>query len=185
MTAAGEQPRVLIVDDEERVANTYELRLREGYETATALGGEEALERVDESYDVVLLDRRMPKITGDEVLEEIRQRGLDCRVVMLTAVDPDFDITDIDVDDYIVKPVDREELHDVVERALTISEYNEQMQELSSLKLKRNVLEVEMNDHELEESRKYQTLIREIETLEGEIEQMESALDLDHVDLYL
>lgn len=185
MTAAGEQPRVLIVDDEERVADTYELRLREGYETATALGGEEALERVDESYDVVLLDRRMPKITGDEVLEEIRQRGLDCRVVMLTAVDPDFDITDIDVDDYIVKPVDREELHDVVERALTISEYNEQMQKLSSLKLKRNVLEVEMNDHELEESRKYQTLIGEIETLEGEIEQMESALDLDHVDLYL
>jgi len=185
VTAAGEQPRVLIVDDEERVADTYELRLREGYETATALGGEEALERVDESYDVVLLDRRMPKITGDEVLEEIRQRGLDCRVVMLTAVDPDFDITDIDVDDYIVKPVDREELHDVVERALTISKYNEQMQELSSLKLKRNVLEVEMNDHELEESRKYQTLIGEIETLEGEIEQMESALDLDHVDLYL
>lgn len=185
MTAVGEDPRVLIVDDEERVANTYELRLQDQYDTTVALSGGEALDVVDESYDVVLLDRRMPEMTGDEVLEEIRQRGLECRVVMLTAVDPDFDITEMDIDDYVVKPVDKDEIRTVVDRALTISEYNEQMQELSSLKLKRNVLEVEMNDHELEESRKYQHLIEEIEEMEAEIEEMEATLDLDQVDLYL
>jgi len=185
VTAAGDEPSILIVDDEERVADTYHLRLRGAYDTTVAHGGQEALETVDETFDVVLLDRRMPGMSGDEVLEEIRSRGLDCRVVMLTAVDPEFEVAEMDVDDYVVKPVDKEQLRSVVERALTISEYNDQRQRLSSLKLKRNVLEVEMDDHELTDSPKYQQLIGEIEALDQEIEEMEDALDLDQVDLYL
>jgi len=185
VTAATDTPRVLVVDDEERVANTYELRLSGEYETEIALSGEEALQKIDDEIDVVLLDRRMPGMTGDEVLEEIRKRGYDCRIVMLTAVDPDFEIADMDLDDYVVKPVDRDDLHKVVDRALTISEYNEHMQELSSLKLKRNVLEVELSDAELEDSDKYQRLVDDIEELESEIEEMEDTLDIDQVDLYL
>jgi DNA-binding response OmpR family regulator len=185
VTSATDLPRVLIVDDEERVANTYELRLNGDYDTEIALSGESALQTVDEETDVVLLDRRMPGMTGDEVLEEIRKRGLDCRIVMLTAVDPDFEIAEMDIDDYVVKPVDREELISVVERALTISEYNEQMQELSSLKLKRNVLEVELSGRELAESEKYQRLEADIEQLEAEIQSMEETLDIEQVDLYL
>ena len=185
MTPTADAPRVLIVDDEERVAETYELRLGADYETETALSGEQALRTIDESFDVVLLDRRMPGLTGDEVLEEIRKRGLDCRVVMLTAVDPDFDITEMEFDDYVIKPVEREQLRTVVARALSISEYNERMQELSSLKLKRNVLEVELPPRDLEHSGKYSDLVSEIESLESEIERMEDTLDVDEVDLYL
>ena len=185
MTAAGDEPSVLIVDDEERVANTYELRLRDGYKTTVVHGGEEALDVVDDSFDVVLLDRRMPGTPGDEVLGEIRQRGLDCRVVMLTAVDPGFDVAEMDVDDYVVKPVDKDCLRNVVDRALTISEYNEQMQRLSSLKLKRNVLEVEMDRHRLKENPTYVELVEEIDALEAEIEATEETLDLEQVDLYL
>lgn len=178
-------PRVLLVDDEERVATTYELRLGGEYETTVALSGEEALDRVDDTYDVVLLDRRMPDHSGDEVAEEIRKRGLDCRIVMVTAVDPNFDITEMDIDDYVVKPVTRDELHTVVERALTISQYNDQVQELSSLKLKRNVLEVEMAHTELADNPQYQELTADIETLETELDEMEDTLDVDQVDLYL
>ena len=185
MTSATDLPQVLIVDDEERVANTYDLRLSGDYETEIALSGETALQTVDEETDVVLLDRRMPGMTGDEVLEEIRKRGFDCRIVMLTAVDPDFEIADMDIDDYVVKPVDRDQLIAVVERALTISEYNEQMQELSSLKLKRNVLEVELSGRELAESEKYQRLEADIEQLEAEIQEMEDTLNIEQVDLYL
>ena len=185
MTPATDSPRVLIVDDEERVANTYDLRLDGEYETEIALGGEEALQRVDEGTDVVLLDRRMPGLSGDEVVGEIRNRGFDCRVVMLTAVDPDFEIAEMDIDDYVVKPVDRDQLLKVVDRALTLSEYSEQTQELSSLKLKRNVLEVELSGRELEESEKYQRLVADIEELETEIETMEESLDVEQVDLYL
>ncbi|WP_336325360.1 response regulator transcription factor [Halovenus sp. HT40] len=185
MTAGTEKPSVLIVDDEERVANTYELRLGGEYETEVVFSGEQAIQTVDEETDIILLDRRMPGMSGDDVIEQIRKRGLDCRVVMLTAVDPDFDIADMDIDDYVVKPVDKEHLHEVIERALTISEYNEQMQELSSLKLKRNVLEVELSGNELRDSREYQRLTEQIESLEAEIEDMEDTLDIDQVDLYL
>ena len=185
MTAGTEKPSVLIVDDEERVANTYDLRLGDEYETEVAFSGEQAIQTVDEETDIVLLDRRMPGMSGDDVIEQIRKRGLDCRVVMLTAVDPDFDIADMDIDDYVVKPVDKAHLHEVVERALTISEYNEQMQELSSLKLKRNVLEVELSGNELIDSREYQRLTEQIDSLEAEIEDMEDTLDIDQVDLYL
>jgi DNA-binding response OmpR family regulator len=180
-----DSPRVLLVDDEERVAKTYELRLGTDYETTVALNGHEALDLIDNSYDVVLLDRRMPEISGDELVEKIRSRGIDCRIVMVTAVDPDFDITEMDIDDYVVKPVTREELHKVVDRALTISEYNERIQELSSLKLKRNVLEVEMSQNELEDNPQYRKLSEQIEDLEAEINQMEDTLDVDQVDLYL
>jgi DNA-binding response OmpR family regulator len=180
-----ESPRVLLVDDEERVAKTYELRLGTDYETTVALNGHEALDTIDDSYDVVLLDRRMPEISGDELVEEIRNRGIDCRIVMVTAVDPDFDITEMDIDDYVVKPVTREELHTVVERALTISEYNERIQKLSSLKLKRNVLEVELSKNELEDNPQYAELSEQVEQLEAEIDAMEDTLDVDQVDLYL
>lgn len=185
MPSGTEKPNVLVVDDEERVANTYDLRLGDEYETEVVCSGEQAIQTVNEETDIVLLDRRMPGMSGDDVLEQIRKRGLDCRVVMLTAVDPDFDIAEMDIDDYVVKPVDKEQLHEVVERALTISEYNEQMQQLSSLKLKRNVLEVELSGNELHDSPEYQQLTEEIEFLEAEIAEMEDTLDIDQVDLYL
>jgi DNA-binding response OmpR family regulator len=185
VTDTTDRPKVLLVDDEKRVAETYDLRLGAEYDTLIALDGNEALEKIDGSFDVVLLDRRMPDLSGDDVLEEIRRRGIDCRVVMVTAVDPDFDITQMEFDDYVVKPVAKDELHDVVERALTISEYNDQLQKLSSLKLKRNVLEVEMADHELKEHPRYQKLSRKIDTLENEIENLEDTLEVDQVDLYL
>lgn len=181
----AERPHVLIVDDEERVASTYDLRLGDAYETDIALSGEEALQRVDDEVDVVLLDRRMPDIAGDEVAEEIRKRGLDCRIVMVTAIDPDFDIAEMDIDDYVVKPVTKDELRKVVERALTIAAYNDQMQELSTLKLKRNVLEVELHERELEDSDKYQSLVSQIETLETEIDEMEETFDVDQYELFL
>jgi CheY-like chemotaxis protein len=178
-------PRVLIVDDQEEVAETYQLRLGEGYDTAIALSGERALEMVDDSYDVVLLDRRMPGLSGDEVLDRIRNRGLDCRVVMVTAVDPDFDIAEMAVDGYVVKPVDREQLRVIVDRSVTVAAYNEQVQRLNSLKLKRNVLEVEMDRRTLDDSETYEQLVSEIEHLEDEITDLEDDLDLDQFDLYL
>ncbi len=182
---SGDLPSVLIVDDEERVAETYALRLRDGYETEIARSGEEALQVIDEDVDVILLDRRMPGTTGDEVVEAIRNRGLDCRIIMLTAVDPDFDITEMAIDDYVVKPVTKETLKQVVDRALTISTYNEQIQELNALKLKRNVLEVELEAAELEATDRYQRLEAEIDRLESEVESMEETLDVEQYDLFL
>ncbi|WP_135362831.1 response regulator [Halosimplex halophilum] len=120
---------VLIVDDEPEVADAYAAHVRDAHEVRTAYGGEEALAKLDEDVDVVLLDRRMPDMVGDEVLETVRDRGLDCRVAMVTAVDADFDIVDMEFDDYVVKPVSGEELLDTVDRLLRCADYERALRE--------------------------------------------------------
>lgn len=74
---SGTEPAtVLVVDDEPDVADAYAAQLDDQYIVSTAYGGDEALERIDVSVDIVLLDRRMPSTSGDEVLERIRNRDL-------------------------------------------------------------------------------------------------------------
>jgi DNA-binding response OmpR family regulator len=180
-----ERANVLIVDDEERVAETYRIRLRDDYDVDVATGGREALEMVDEDHDVVLLDRRMPDVSGDEVLDEIRERDLSCKVVMVTAVDPDFDLVNMECDDYIVKPVEDNELHEAIDRALQIAAYGQRRQELGAKKLKRNVLDVEMHEEERKESEEYQTLEAEIADLEAEVDELEADLGIEEVDRFL
>jgi len=124
-----ERAVVLIVDDESAVADSYAAHVRDTYDARTAYGGEEALSKLDDDVDVVLLDRRMPDLVGDEVLETVRERGLDCRVAMVTAVDADFDIVDMEFDDYVVKPVTGEELLDTVDRLLRCAEYERALRE--------------------------------------------------------
>ncbi|WP_254524694.1 response regulator transcription factor [Natrinema caseinilyticum] len=95
------QPTVLVVDDERELADLYAMWVGEDYEVVTAYDGRSAIERVNDSIDAVLLDRHMPDITGDRVLEEIRAAGYDCWVIMVTAVDPGLDIVELDIDDYV------------------------------------------------------------------------------------
>ena len=162
-------PLVLIVEDEPDLADLYAAWLSSDYRVRTAYGGQEALDELDEQIDVVLLDRRMPGVSGDEVLEEIRERGLDCRIAMVTAVEPDFDIVEMGFDDYLVKPVAKEELYETVESLLTRSSYDEGVQELYALASKKALLESEKGSAELEESQEYQQLERELEALRSEL----------------
>ncbi|MFB6163446.1 MAG: response regulator transcription factor, partial [Halococcoides sp.] len=85
------QASVLVVEDERSTAEAYARVLDDEYAVEVATTGEHALELLDESTDVVLLDRRMPGLSGAEVLAEIAERSVDCRVAMVTAVEPGFD----------------------------------------------------------------------------------------------
>lgn len=113
-----ENATVLAVDDEHSLLEIYEMWFDDGYAVKTADGGEAALSAFDETVDIVLLDRRMPGMSGDEVLERLRKDGHDCPVVMVTAAEPDEDAVELAFDEYVVKPLDRAELLDTVERAL-------------------------------------------------------------------
>jgi two-component system response regulator AdeR len=167
---------VLVVDDEPTSTDVYARVLEKQHTARKAYSGEEALEKIDESVDVVLLDRRMPEMSGDEVLAAMQRRKLDCRVAMVTAVDPDFDIVGMGFDDYVVKPLDRDDLLAIVDRLLTLDSYDEKSRELSSLQVKRNVLTMEKSDAELADSDEYDTLERRIEELTAELEDMETEL---------
>jgi DNA-binding response OmpR family regulator len=135
--------RVLVVDDEKEVADAYALRLRGFCDVETAYGGESALATVEEStIDVVLLDRHMPGLSGDDVLAELDDRGFRGRVVMVTAVDPDFDVLELPFDDYLCKPVDREDVRAAVDQQRRVLAYD-LLGEYFSAQSKRAVLEAE------------------------------------------
>ncbi|ACV10546.1 response regulator receiver protein [Halorhabdus utahensis DSM 12940] len=176
MTDGTERTTVLIVEDEQHLADLYAEYLPETYDVRTAYNGADALEILEEPIDIVLLDRRMPVMSGNEVLASIEERGIEVRVAMVTAVDPDFDIIDLGVDDYVVKPVSKDTLIGVVERLETVSAYNDQQKRLTAKKLKRNVLEVEKARPELEASERFSELEAEIDELEAEVQALETEI---------
>jgi predicted DNA binding protein/DNA-binding response OmpR family regulator len=123
-------PVVLVVDDDEDLAETCEYWLDAGqYLPIVANSGGEALEAMTEDVDAVLLDRRMPTLSGDEVLESIRDRGFDVPVAMMTAVAPDTDIVDMTFDDYLVKPVSQGDVLKAVDEMLARSSFDEDVRE--------------------------------------------------------
>lgn len=161
---------VLIVDDEQDLADLYAGFLADDYIVQTAYGGEDALDQYDEDVDIVLLDRRMPTTSGDEVLSTIREYESDCQVVMVTAVDPDFDVLDMGIDGYLTKPVGSDDLHAVVEQMLTRRGYDEQIQTYYQLVAKRAALVAEKSDNELEANDEFTALKQRITELEAEID---------------
>ena len=177
-------PTILVVDDEEDIADLYTTWLEMEYEVRTAYGGEEALEKVDKEVDIVFLDRQMPDYSGDEVLQRIRDQGLDCRVVMVTAVDPDFDILEMGFDDYLTKPVMREDLDAAVETMTERQEYDEKLQEYFALTSKKATLEAEKTPSELQDSEEYQEMVERVEVLEEEADPATAGLDDDYESLF-
>lgn len=169
-------PTVLIVDDEVNITELFGVWLAEDYDVRMANSGEEALEELDETVDVVLLDRRMPGLSGDEVLEAIREQGYDCRVAMVTAVDPDFDVIEMGFDDYLTKPIDREGLESAIESLLGRKDYDAAMQEYYALTSKKAALESSKPASELEASEEYSELTSDIDDLESDVE---GALETD------
>ncbi|WP_436903008.1 response regulator [Halovenus halobia] len=161
---------VLLVDDDPEIVESYQEQLNETYTTRTAFSGEEALDELDETVNVVLLDRRMPGMTGDELLELIRDRGLNCWVVMVTAVEPDLDIVALEFDEYLIKPVSSSQLNDVVERMLTREELDAQIQQIVEIGSKLATLEAKLDYDQLQESNHYRELREEFSQLREEIE---------------
>lgn len=115
--------RILIVDDEKNIRALFSEELEEeGYEVQTAGTGREALDSIAEHEpDLIVLDIRMPDMTGIEVLEQVRKTYETLPVIMCTAVrglKDDFTVWDSKVSDYITKPVDLEDLKAKVKKAL-------------------------------------------------------------------
>lgn len=170
---------VLVVDDEAAIADGYTALLTDRYAVRTAYSGEQALEKLDEDVDVVLLDRDMPDYSGDEVVGFIRERDLPCRVALVTGVEPSIDLIDLGFDEYLLKPATREKLHRCVEMLLLRSTYSSQIREYFSLVSKRAVLLQYADETELTASGEFTALETDIERLKRELDELLSRLDQD------
>lgn len=106
---------VLIVEDEATLRSMYAAWLSTDYRVRVAGDATTALEEFDRHVDVVLLDRRLPDADGDLILPTLRDRNPDCRIALVTAVEPDYDILEMDFDAYMTKPVRETELLELVD----------------------------------------------------------------------
>lgn len=107
--------KILIAEDDKQIAQSLRKNfLEEEYEVILAQDGEKALEAISSNnLDIILLDWRMPKVTGIEVCKIIRGMGLKIPIILLTAlsaIDNKVEALELGADDYITKPFSFEEL---------------------------------------------------------------------------
>ncbi|GHO52036.1 acetoacetate metabolism regulatory protein AtoC [Ktedonobacter sp. SOSP1-85] len=126
---------ILIVDDEPHLPHQLARYLRKrGYDVYTASDGEAGLRELQKNtIDLVLLDLRLPKLSGLEVLRRIREHEAELPVVILTAygdVQTAVEAMKLGASDYILKGFDLEELLLVVKRALDTSAMSRELRQL-------------------------------------------------------
>lgn len=107
--------KIMIVDDNENTRKLTEAVLRQhGYDTVCAADGEEGLEVLDKVHvDLIVLDVMMPKMGGFEFTRTLRECGWEIPILMVTAKESPIDKKEgflAGTDDYMVKPVDDEEM---------------------------------------------------------------------------
>ncbi|WP_253737548.1 winged helix-turn-helix transcriptional regulator [Halohasta salina] len=171
------EPVVLVADDNKRVNTMHSAWLEDDYTVRTAGDGEETLRNLDTDVDVVVLDRRMPGLSGGEVLDWIRSQRYDIRVVVVTSEDVDLDLLDMGFDEYLTKPVRRDELRSVVADLFERRTYSTELQEYLGLKSKIGLLRAEYPDDTLETHDLYQRLrsrLDELEASDGTFEEVDA-----------
>ena len=114
--------RILIADDEEGIRESLNLILGEEYDLTFAKDGEETLARLSkEIFDLALLDIKMPKLDGMEVLKRVKSNGMKTPVVILTAyqsIELAKEAVRLGALDYLPKPFEREQILNAVRGAL-------------------------------------------------------------------
>ncbi|MBI5443275.1 MAG: sigma-54-dependent Fis family transcriptional regulator [Deltaproteobacteria bacterium] len=119
--------RVLVVDDDAAVRRTLEMHLtRQGYDVETAADGRAGVDKgSSEAVDLVLLDLRLPKLDGFEVLQELKARRPALPIIVITAYDDmqtAIEAIRLGALDHLGKPLDLEELGEALEKATEMAE---------------------------------------------------------------
>jgi two-component system response regulator AtoC len=123
MTVDVKRYPILVVDDEQDNLDAFRFNFRKTFDILTASGGAEALQILaDREVAVVVTDQRMPRMTGVELLREVRQRQPECVGIILTAfTDVDVLIEAINLGQvyrYITKPWDAKEVRGILQYAI-------------------------------------------------------------------
>ena len=161
-----EKQKILIIEDEEKIARFVELELKyEGYEVNIKYDGREGLNEIEENdYDLVILDIMLPGINGMEVCRRVR-RFSDIPIIMLSAkgqVEDKVMGLDLGAHDYLTKPFAIEELLARIRGIL--SRYSTSKQEdnctkLNDIFVNENMLEVKVKDNIIDLTKKEYDLL--------------------------
>jgi DNA-binding response OmpR family regulator len=172
--------KVLVVDDEKMIVKGLRFSLQQdGYEVECAYDGEEALGMIRErQYDIVLLDVMLPKLSGFEVLQQVREFS-DVPVIMLTARGDDMDKIlglDYGADDYVTKPFNPLEVKGRIKaiirrtsRARKAEEVKENIIEVGDLRMDLDNRRVTLSDKEINLTSKEFELLELLATHAGKV----------------
>jgi two-component system, NtrC family, response regulator AtoC len=127
--------KIVVIDDEKLIRWTLEQHLvKEGYEVTTAESAEQGLEMISEDApDLVLLDNRLPGMTGLELLERLNIRERELMVIMITAygmVETAVRAMKLGAYDYISKPFNLDEITFVIKKALEAGSLRSQVKQM-------------------------------------------------------
>ncbi len=143
--------KILVVDDELGPRESLRMILKDEYEVITAANGSQALEHLEDSeFALIILDIRMPGISGIELLKKVKEKAPSTEVVMITAyasVDTATKALRLGALDYLIKPFDQAAVLDVVQKG--ISRRNESRsikKRLSDLQLANKSLEAQVEE---------------------------------------
>jgi CheY-like chemotaxis protein len=115
--------RIMVVDDEKNIRTLFQMELEElGHEVKTAASASEALQVFESGpFDLLVVDIRMPDMTGLELMEKIRGKDSEVPIIVCTALkalENDYTIWESRVSAFLAKPVDLDDLKAAVNRAL-------------------------------------------------------------------
>lgn len=115
--------RILIVEDDDAIRKVLiDDFTFEGFHVESAIMGNEALKKAfDPDIDIILLDVMLPEINGFDICKELRKKGIETPIIMLTAKSQEIDKIlglEFGADDYITKPYSSRELHARVKAVL-------------------------------------------------------------------
>ncbi len=138
------QKRIYIIDDDPKIGELFATVLqRDGYAARSFVSGVEMLERVDagEVPDLMLTDLMMPEMTGIQLLEEVKGRGLSIPVIIMTAhssVQTAVEAMRLGAFHYLQKPVNLEEMRALLAKALDLYSDRQELHEIKAERKKKN-----------------------------------------------
>jgi DNA-binding response OmpR family regulator len=141
VTESGQSAHVFVVDDEDQMCTLFKRYLSDSFRVSTETRGARAVQRIDDSVDVVLLDRRMPDLSGEEILGILREEGFRGKTAIVTSLEFDQDIAGKPFDEYIEKPVSQSELTRAVEVLVEEREFERLSRQYFQLKRERLLAE--------------------------------------------
>ena len=124
-------PKILVIDDEEELREFVSMSLElNDYDTVQAENGIDALEKIDnDNFDCIVSDVEMPKMTGPEFLKAFREKNTIIPVIMLTGVknlNTVIEVMKLGAQDYLVKPINVDELLISVEKSIEFKRLKEE-----------------------------------------------------------
>lgn len=133
----GDEHKILVADDDPVSRNLLLQQLEKaGFNVLLCEDGQEALDALDDyAADLIIADYRMPKMDGLELLEQLKQRGIEIPFMIITAyggIDSTLKAFELGATEYLTKPYDAKELILVVRKALNIGKLQQKLSRLES-----------------------------------------------------